>query len=76
LELHVAVNNPAMADGLVEFSIDDVLQVRMQDLDLVGSWGDYGLNQLGLGAAQSDEAEPRRLWWDDLVISTSPVGCD
>jgi hypothetical protein len=76
VEGRLVLNTPGAADGVLEFWIDDVLQASRSDLDLRGSWDDYGINALVIenlwpgGAPQA-----LRRWIDDVVIATEPIGC-
>ncbi|MBC8073563.1 MAG: hypothetical protein IAG13_34900 [Deltaproteobacteria bacterium] len=77
VEAHVALNTPGLADGTFEFWIDDELQNESHTLDWRGSWNEYGINlvtveNLWPGGAPTDLER----WFDDLVISTEPIGCD
>ncbi|MEM7155404.1 MAG: hypothetical protein AAF799_21320 [Myxococcota bacterium] len=76
VEGRLKLNSPGAADGLFEFWVDDELQASRGDLDLRGSWTEYGINALVVenlwpgGAPQN-----LRRWIDDVVVSTEPIGC-
>jgi hypothetical protein len=77
VEAHVALNTPGAVDGTFEFWIDGELQNESHALDWRGSWTEYGINlvtvqNLWPGGAPMDLER----WFDDLVISTEPIGCD
>ncbi len=77
IEAHVRLNTPAEADGVFEFWVDGNLENGRQDLDWRGGWSEFGLNLLSIenfwpGGAPADLERS----FDDLVISTEPIGCD
>jgi len=77
VEGHLVLNTPGEVDGVFEFWVDDLRQAGRDDLDLRGSWTEYGINavvveNLWPGGAPA----PLRRWIDDLVISAEPIGCE
>ncbi|MCX4241934.1 hypothetical protein [Paraliomyxa miuraensis] len=76
VEGHLELNTPGTSDGTFEFWIDDRLEAARDDLDLRGSWTDYGINALVVENLWPGGAPaPLRRWIDDLVISTERIGC-
>lgn len=76
VEGHLALNTPGVANGVLEFWVDDELQATRSDLDLRGSWTDYGINALVVENLWPGGAPARlRRWIDDLVVSSEPIGC-
>jgi len=77
LELRMTLNSPGATDGSIAFWLDDMVQGSLEGLDLRGSWTEYGINQLGFsGGSPAPSAGQAWLWFDDLVISTEPIGCE
>ena len=77
VEAHVKLNTPGEADGVFEFWVDGNAQNGRDDLDWRGTWTDYGLNLLSIENFWSGGApEDLNRWIDDVVISTSPIGCE
>ncbi len=77
IEAHVKLNAPGTADGVFEFWVDGNLEDTRDEIDWRGNWADFGLNLLTIenfwvGGAPADLDR----WFDDLVISTQPIGCD
>jgi hypothetical protein len=76
VEGHMVLNAPGLADGTLEFWIDEELQASRSDLDLRGSWTEYAINALVIENLWPGGAPvPLRRWIDDVVISTEPIGC-
>lgn len=76
IEAHVRLNDAGQSNGVFELWIDDWLEASRTGLDLVGSFGDYGLNTLFLENywnAGSPASQSRYL--DNLVVSTRRIGC-
>lgn len=77
VEAHVRLNDPGEANGVHEFWIDGQLQARGDAYDFVGSFSDYGINAVffeNYWNAGSPKIQER--YFDNLVVSTAPVGCD
>ncbi len=77
VEAHVKLNSPGNADGMFEFWVDGELEAGRTGMDWRGSWEAFGLNLLSIenfwvGGAPADLDR----WFDDIVISTEPIGCD
>lgn len=77
VEAHVKLNTPGEADGVFEFWVDGELEAGRAGMDWRGSWAEFGLNLLSIenfwvGGAPADLDR----WFDDIVISTDPIGCD
>ena len=76
VEGHMRLNTPGLADGVLEFWVDEERQAGRDDLDLRGSWTEYGINALVIENRWPGGApESLRRWIDDVVISTEPIGC-
>lgn len=77
VEAHVKLNAPGDSDGMFEFWVDGQLEAGRAGMDWRGSWEEFGLNLLSIenfwvGGAPADLDR----WFDDIVISTSPIGCE
>lgn len=77
IEAHVRLNTPGDVDGVFEMWVDGELEGASEGVDWRGSWSEFGLNLLSIenlwvGGAPADLDR----WFDDLVISTQPIGCD
>lgn len=77
VEAHVALNTTGLADGEFAFWIDGELQNSSSQLDWRGGWEEYGINLVTVQNLWPGGA-PQQLsrWIDDLVISTTPIGCE
>ncbi len=76
VEGRLRLNTPGQPDGEFEFWVDEQPQGSRTDLDLRGSWSDYGINGLVVENLWPGGAPaPLRRWMDDLVVSTEPIGC-
>ncbi len=70
------MNDPGIANGIEEFWLDGKLEARRADQNHIGSYTDYGLNQLvfdnywNRGSPQLNE-----LYRDNMVVSTQRIGC-
>ncbi|MGH1345390.1 MAG: hypothetical protein ACRBN8_27755 [Nannocystales bacterium] len=76
VEAHVKLNTPGEADGMFEFWVDGELEADRVGMDWRGTWEAFGLNLLSIenfwvGGAPADLDR----WFDDVVISTEPIGC-
>jgi len=76
VEAHVALNDPASANGVFEFWLDGELEARKTGMNWVGSWTDYGINSVFLETYWNDgsPAEQTR-YFDAFVVSTERIGC-
>lgn len=77
VEAHVKLNTPGELDGVFQLWVDGRLEAASDGIDWRGSWAEFGLNLLSLenlwvGGAPADLDR----WFDDLVISTDPIGCE
>lgn len=76
LEAHVRLNDPGAANGVFEMAIDGRPAASRTGLDWVGALGEYGLNAFYLENYWNNgsPATQGRVF-DDLVVSTAPIGC-
>lgn len=77
IEVHVRLNDPGMPNGLFEYWVDDVRENGRENIDWRGTWSEYGLNLISIENFWPG-GPPQELdrWVDDIVVSTSPIGCD
>ncbi len=76
VEAHVRLNDPGIANGVQEFWIDGELEARREGLDFVGSWTDYGINAVFFESYWNDgSSQEQSRDFDNIVISTAPIGC-
>lgn len=75
VESRVRLNTPGKSDGLNQLWIDGRLEVDKTGLDWRGTYTGHGVNAVFFEAYWNSKA-PRALnrWFDDIVISTAPIG--
>ncbi len=76
VEAHIRLNAPGASDGLHEFWVDGRLEARREGLDFVRGYDDYGVNAIffeNYWNAGSPREQER--YFDNLVVSTAPIGC-
>ncbi|TPV94966.1 MAG: hypothetical protein B7733_12465 [Myxococcales bacterium FL481] len=76
LEMHMRLNTPGAADGEMAFWVDDELAHRQTDMH----WRDIPELQLNKAwlqhyIAAGDTDQSNQIWFDDVVVSTSRIGC-
>jgi len=75
VEAHVKLNQPGQANGVFELWIDGKLEASRTDLNWHGSWQEFGINAVFLENYWNEGSARRQSrWFDDLVISTKPIG--
>ncbi len=76
VEARARLNDPGEANGVFEYWVDGELDARIEGLDWVGSWQDYGINSVSFENWWNDGA-PANLerYRDNFVISTRRIGC-
>jgi hypothetical protein len=76
IEAHAKLNTPGAQDGVLEFWVDDRLEGRIEKLNWVGSYQDYGINAISLENYWNGGAPGRReRYRDNLVVSTQRINC-
>ena len=77
IEGHVRLNTPGANDGVFEFWIDESLEASRSDLGWRGTFTAQGLNAVFF-ENYWNEGSPveQRRWFDDVVVATTPIGCD
>ncbi len=76
LEMMQRLNTPGEADGEMAFWVDGELGHRETGMH----WRDVPELQLNKVWVQhyiagGDADQPNRIWWDDIIVSTSRIGC-
>lgn len=75
IEGHVKLNTPENSNGLFEFWIDGNLEARRDDLNWVGSWQEYGINNIMFGNYWNGGApQAQQRFMDNIVVSTEHIG--
>jgi hypothetical protein len=76
VEAHIRLNDPGMANGIEEFWINDQLEARRTDQNHVGTYTDYGLNQVVFDNYwNGGPPQQNVIYRDNMVVSTQPIGC-
>lgn len=76
IEAHAKLNTAGSQNGVFELWIDNVLQAQKTTLNWVGSWADYGINAVLFENYWNGGAPgPRTRYIDNIVISTTRIGC-
>ncbi|MBV1862165.1 MAG: hypothetical protein KUG77_27350 [Nannocystaceae bacterium] len=73
-EMHVRLDDPGQANGVLEFWADNALEVSLQRLEFVGSWDGAGLNTVRFASFWGSQAGLDH-HVDDVIVSTAPIGC-
>lgn len=76
LEMMMEANASGASDGRMAYWVDDELAHEVTGL----RWrttNDLQLDRVGLQhyIAEGDADSPNRVWFDDVVVSTEPIGC-
>jgi hypothetical protein len=76
LELSMHLNTPGQADGSMAFRVNDRLALEQTGMH----WRDVPELQLNKAwlqhyIASGDAPQSNRIWFDDVVVSTAPIGC-
>lgn len=76
LEMMMSINTPGAADGEMAFWVNDVLghqQTGMQWRDVT----ELQLNKIWVQhyIASGDADQSNRIWWDNVIVSTTRIGC-
>ncbi len=75
VESHVKLNTPGQSDGVFQLWIDGRLEASRTDLDWHGAWQEYAINAVFVENYWNEGSEKRQArWFDNLVISTQPIG--
>ena len=74
-EFHVRLNDNGKSNGVYEFAVNGQVSARRTGLNWVGRYSAYGINALNLENSGSGVATGNARTIDNLVVSTSPIGC-
>lgn len=76
VEAHVKLNTPGQQDGVFEFWVDGNPEGRLEGLNWVGTWQEYGINAVSLENYWNGGSPQRNVRYrDNLVVSESRIGC-
>ncbi len=76
IEAHATLNAPGQADGVFEFWIDGRREARLEGLNWVGSWQDFGINAISLENYWNGGSPQQNVRYrDNLVVSRARIGC-
>lgn len=76
IEAHVRLNSPGQSNGIQEFWIDGKLEARRDSLNFVRSYTEYGINAIFFeNYWNSGSAQDQVRIFDNIVVSTQPIGC-
>jgi len=76
IEVHMKLNTPGKADGVLAFSVNGQQQAQGTNLNFRGSYTTYGINGIFLeGWINSGAPQLQYRWFDNFVVSTQPIGC-
>jgi len=76
LKLHVRLNSPNVADGVVRLWVNDVLKVDYSNVDIRAGTA-YGMNKLNLSSWSTPGGGSSGVqWWDSWELSTSDPDSD
>jgi hypothetical protein len=76
VEARVRLNDVGEKNGVHEFWIDGQLEARRDSLDFVGTYGDYAINAIFFENYWNDGSPvEQERYFDNIVVSTAPIGC-
>lgn len=76
IEVHMKLNTPGQADGVLEHWVNDGLEARKTSLDFRGSYATYGINAILLENYRNNPAtQTQDRYFDNFVVSTERIGC-
>ncbi len=76
IEARAKLNTPGQSDGEFEFWVDGQAQARLQGLNWVETWGDYGFNAITLENYWNGGSPQQNVRYrDHLVVSEKRIGC-
>jgi hypothetical protein len=77
LEMRVKLNTPGQSDGRITFWADDQVVLDRQNLNLRGAYDQTTINVAMIDTYwnESSPVEGLRRWYDNVVLSTQPIGC-
>jgi hypothetical protein len=76
VETRVKLNTAGQSDGVFELRINGVLEASKTGMNWLGSYTAYGINAVFLENYWNDGSPvAQERYFDDLVVSESPIGC-
>lgn len=76
VEAHVRLNDAGQANGVFELWVDGALDAQKPGLNWVGGFNAYGINAVFFeNYWNSGSPADQERYFDDLVVSTAPIGC-
>ncbi len=77
LEMSAHLNDVGSSDGWIAYSVEGTERYRHEDMN-IRTDGVLELSTaiIGIYNAGGDTTQPNRAWFDDMVVSTAPIGCD
>ena len=73
-EIHVRLDDPGMANGMFEVSVDGELEVSLQGIEFVDAWDGAGINTARFASFWNAPAVIDH-HIDDVVVATEAIGC-
>jgi hypothetical protein len=77
LEMSVRLNTPGQNDGRITFWANGQIVLDRQDVNLRGAYAQTMINVAMIDTYwnESSPVEGLRRWYDNVVLSTQPIGC-
>ena len=76
VEAHIKLNTATASDGAFELWIDGQPEASRTGMNWVGSFDTYGLNAVFLeNYWNGGSPKEQERYFDDLIVSTQPIGC-
>ncbi len=76
VEAHVRLNDTGQSNGVFELWIDGNLEAQSTGMNWVGAYNEYGINAVFFSNySNSGSAQAQERYFDNIVVSTQPVGC-
>ncbi len=76
VEAHVRLNSPGQNNGSFSLFINNELEVSRKDLNWIGEFNDYGINQIYLeNWINAGAPKKQTRYFDNFIVSTAPIGC-
>lgn len=77
LEMSTRLNDVGSTNGWVAFSFDGTERYRREGMEIrTGEILELSTAIIGIYNASGDSMQPNRAWFDDMVVSTAPIGCE
>lgn len=76
IEAHVKLNDAGTSNGIFQLTINGALEAEHTSLNWVGNYSDYGINAIFFENYWNNTSPVNQTrYFDNLVISTQPIGC-